>query len=77
MTHSVTPGSQSPVQIEVAPSLLPETRGLVLHLDPKMPAEQLESAVERGAQAGFNLLVVRVFSRGLTAYPREAMASYR
>ncbi len=77
MTHSVTPGSQSPVQIEVAPSLLPETRGLVLHLRPKMPAEQLESAVERGAQAGFNLLVVRVFSRGLTAYPSEAMASYR
>ncbi len=77
MAHSVAPGSPSPIQIEVASSLLPETRGLVLHLDPKMQSEQLESAVERGAQAGFNLLLVRVFSRGLTAYPSEVMASYR
>lgn len=75
MTDSLTSDSQSPVQIELAPSLLPETRGLVLHLHRKMNPENLESAVERSAQAGFNLLVVRVFSHGVTAYPSDVMVN--
>jgi hypothetical protein len=77
MNNTVSPDSQSPIQVAVRPSLLPETRGLVLHLYPKMRPEEIALAVERGARAGFNLLAVRVFSRGLTVHPSEVMASYR